>query len=457
MLKSITSIIVFGFVILILLFSFKKTYKIHIKKYTIKIDYSITPLIGILILLFTFTINIDTIILGVIGTNTIKPYTILILFMSLAYISLSIDATGAFEYLAFKISKSAGNSGIKLFIYIYFLSSILTIFTSNDIVILTLTPIIIYFCNYTKINPIPYIIAQFFAANIWSIALYIGNPTNIIVAQAYGLSFLGYLKWSIFPTISAGLLTLLLLWIIFRKKIPKKIEFTLDANHKALIRDKLGAIFGITILILCLISLSLSTLFGIELWIITLFFSGLLLIYQTSRKITNFRTNSININYFKVLKNRIPWKIIPFTLGMFILVESLVQSGWIDLLGSNISNFTNNLFLSILLMGFLSALSCNIMNNQPMTIFFTQILLSESFISSQAENFGNMFSLIIGSNLGANLTLIGALAGIMWHKIAQDKKVMLSFKDFAKIGFKIIPSIILIANLILYLEIVLWF
>jgi arsenical pump membrane protein len=97
------------------------------------------------------------------------------------------------------------------------------------------------------------------------------------------------------------------------------------------------------------------------------------------------------------------------------------------------------------------------MNNQPMTIFFTQILLSDSFIASQAVNFGNMFSLIIGSNLGANLTLIGALAGIMWYKIEEDKNVKISYREFAIYGFKIMPLVILFVNLILYLEIVFWF
>ena len=244
---------------------------------------------------------------------------------------------------------------------------------------------------------------------------------------------------------------------MFRKVIPKRIEYANNIDNKRLIRDKFGAAFSIVVLSLCLIMLSFSNVIGIELWIITLFFATLILIYHIIYKTINNKHNSIKINYFKILKARMPLKIIPFTLGMFILVESLVQSGWIGLLASSISIVSSNLFISILFMGFISALSCNIMNNQPMTIFFTQILRNESFIASQTAKFGNMFSLIIGSNLGANLTLIGALAGIMWYKIAQDKDVRLTFKEFAKFGFKIMPIVILIVNVILFLEIVLWF
>jgi arsenical pump membrane protein len=75
----------------------------------------------------------------------------------------------------------------KFLFYFFFLSSVITLFTSNDIVILTLTPIIFYFGKHAKVRMMPYLIAEFFAANIWSMFLYIGNPTNIIVAMASGL------------------------------------------------------------------------------------------------------------------------------------------------------------------------------------------------------------------------------------------------------------------------------
>jgi len=108
-------------------------------------------------------------------------------------------------------------------------------------------------------------------------------------------------------------------------------------------------------------------------------------------------------------------------------------------------------------MSFITSMICNLINNQPMTILFTQVLFSESLISSEIIKFGLIFSLILGSNFGANFTLIGALAGIMWQKIAKDKDVNISFKEFAKYGFKIMPIVIGIACSILIMEIILWF
>jgi arsenical pump membrane protein len=68
-----------------------------------------------------------------------------------------------------------------------------------------------------------------------------------------------------------------------------------------------------------------------------------------------------------------------------------------------------------------------------------------------------MFALIMGSNFGANLTLIGALAGLMWHKIAQSKGVNIKFTEFAKYGIIVMPTVMISSFLILFLEILIFF
>ena len=450
---SFIPIFVFALVIILLLLGFRTPKKNR----RIRIDYGIAPIIGVLILILTFSIGLGTIIKGVVGSERIQPYAIIILFMSMAYICISLDLTGFFEYLALKVAKSAGNSGVKLFFYFYFFSGFLTIFTSNDIVILTITPIIIYFAKYTKINPVPFLIAQFFAANIWSIMLYIGNPTNIIVAQAYNLTFVGYTMWMILPTLAAGFICLLLLWLVFRKKIPNTFEAP-NFDPKSALKDKTGAIFGVIVLALCLLMLSLASFFNLSLWQITLFFAIVILLRDIIYVLSSRKRNEIdNSSKIKKLNKRMPWKIVPFVIGMFIIVEALTASGWVNLFASAISGTSNNLFIAILVMGFLSTLMCNLMNNQPMTILFTQILLSPSFNAPEQVKFGCMFALIMGSNFGANFTLIGALAGLMWSKIASDKGIRISFKQFAKYGIIIMPLVVLFSLLVLYVEIFFWY
>jgi Na+/H+ antiporter NhaD/arsenite permease-like protein len=138
------------------------------------------------------------------------------------------------------------------------------------------------------------------------------------------------------------------------------------------------------------------------------------------------------------------------------MVESLSVYGWTDKLASSISAVSTNIFLAVFIMGFLSSFASNITNNQPMTILFTRTLQNNLFIAPATATKGAMFALILGSNFGANLTMIGALAGIMWGKILFDKGCSISFKEFSKYGFLIMPLVIAAACLVLVVELMLW-
>lgn len=441
--NSILAIVIFICVILLIFGGFSSKITSY-RVLRVIFNYATAPIIGVCILLLTSTIDLNVVFTGIMGTQHIQPYGILILFMSLAYICISIDHTGFFEYLALRTAKGAQNSGKRLFIYFFLITSLLTIFTSNDIVILTLTPIICYFAKYTRTDPVPYIMGQFFAANIWSMMLYVGNPTNIIVAEAYGLSFSDYTVWMFFPTIVAGISCLLLLLVLFRKRIPPRVEMPSIEPRKAL-RDQFGAIFGVAILATCLVLLSISKWINIDLWIITLICAGTMCLRDVLHDLR--RKRYINMKKFPsigYITERMPWKIIPFIIGMFILVEALVYNGWVDLLASLMTNLSTNIIFSIFLMGFITALTANTMNNQPMTILFTYMLLNPSFIVSSSVRTGSTFALIMGSNFGSNFTLIGSLAGIMWYKILRNQDIKIGFKEFSKYGFTIMPLIMIL-------------
>lgn len=423
------------------------------RKPEIRLDYGVAPIIGVVVLLATSSIGLESVLAGIVGNVAIRPYSILILFMALAYICVSIDLTGFFAYLALLATKAAGNSGRRLFVCFYALSGFLTVFTSNDIVILTMTPIIYYFAKNTNTDPIPFLIAQFFAANIWSIALYIGNPTNIIVSQAYGIGFLEYSKCMLLPTLVAGVSCLAILWQLFKEKIPEKVNAP-DIDPRSALINSRGAVFGVVCLSACLLLLSLSSWLDIPIWAIPLSFSLVMLTHDVlSYRVFRKRDNMLSPS---LVLRRMPWKIMPFVTGFFIMVEGLDSSGWVDLFASSISAVSRSLLPSILLMGFLSSLASNVMNNQPMTILFTKVLQSPSFNTTLRVKKGSMFALILGSNFGANFTPIGALAGIMWSKILLDKGITIRFKDFLRYGLLVMPAVVALACLVLAVELAIW-
>jgi len=435
----------------------------------IKADYVIGSIIGVLLLILFGVLTPDQALASLVGRPGFSPYTIIILFMSVAYIAISLDSTGFFEYVALKLIMHSGGDGRRLFFYFYFLSGFITLFTSNDIVILTLTPIIFYFGKHAKIKVLPYLIAEFFAANIWSMFLYIGNPTNIIAASASGINIIEYSVWMILPTIAAGLTCLGILYLVFRNNVSITFTIPKDINPDDFLKDKRSALvtFGTFVLTLC--TLFLSPFLGLEMWTVALLFATALFVYDAGIAFDEYYKD--HLQYYRVFKHyvhrqqtkiyefrlhliadRMPWKIIPFLVCSFIMVESLVVSGITDMMAKFISMLSFNIFSATLSMGFLSAFAANLVNNQPMTVLFTKITESSQFVMPAGTKLASIFSLIIGSNLGANITLIGALAGIMWVKIIRDKKQTVSYGSFAKLGLLVMPPVIVAACGVLALE-----
>jgi len=155
----------------------------------------------------------------------------------------------------------------------------------------------------------------------------------------------------------------------------------------------------------------------------------------------------------------LPWRIVPFVFGMFVLVQGMNKSGWIDLCADWLTDAIPSgagawpIFVSSFLLTTVTIVLCNLINNQPATILLTRVIISEKFLSlPHAVRQVGMFAVILGSNLGANFTLIGALAGIMFAKILAEKNLILSYVDFAKTGFKIMPFVTVAAAGFLWLE-----
>ena len=385
---------------------------ITIKGKTFDTFYIPVLLVAIILLLFPLFdkhefINILT------SNSNMNPLKILVLFISVSFISIVLDTSGFFSYIATIFINKFKASQFKLFVFLYSLISILTIFTSNDIVILTFTPFILHFARKGNINPIPYLVMEFVAANTYSMLLIIGNPTNIYLASIFNLSFIEYLKTMFIPVIIVGLSSFLILNLLFHKDLSKKIEvFDIE---KSKITNKFIMITSLIHLGLVTILLAISSYVNLEMWLISFVFASslliILIIYSIIKKDDSFLLNPVK---------RIPYNLIPFVLSMFTLINALDS---FDFFKNITLMLHDNSFLYLLT----STLLCNIVNNIPMTLAFGSIL-------ENTQNISLIYATIIGSNIGAILTPVGALAGIMWMRLLKVNNVNYTFKEFSKNG-----------------------
>lgn len=387
--------------------------------------YWVVALIGAVTLLAAGLIGFEGLGTGLFADSAVNPIKILTLFISMTVLSIFLDEAGFFKYLANAALRRAKSSQRRIFLYLYAVVSVLTIFTSNDIIVLTLTPFICYFAKSARVSPIPYLVCEFVAANTWSMMLIIGNPTNIYLASAYEVDFLSYLSVMAVPAVFAGLTALGVLYLLFRKALTAPIS---AAAEPVEIKSKPLLTVGLIHLVGCIALLTVASYIGIEMWIITLAFALSLfivvLIYKAARR-------QQQVGLWLTVK-RAPWELVPFILSMFTIVLALDKYGITAALGSLLAGDA-----AVWTFGAASALLANIVNNIPMSVLMGGVIANIS-----SGQLAALYASVIGSNIGAYLTPVGALAGIMWMNLLKKHEVEFSFISFVKYGAAVaIPTL----------------
>ncbi|KAJ5806884.1 hypothetical protein N7474_010476 [Penicillium riverlandense] len=196
---------------------------------SIPLNFVTAPLIADLFLLAIQAIGRKEVHDGTIGSDNISPIDIMAFFLTLAYIAISIDASGLIRYLAFKVLQKGGGVGHRLFFFLYAFFFGLGSFIGNDPIILSGTAFLAYMTRVSRniVHPRAWIHSQFAVANIASAILVSSNPTNLVLAGAFKIKFIVYTANMIVPVVVTAIIIFpFLLYIIFAdvSLIPLSIE-----------------------------------------------------------------------------------------------------------------------------------------------------------------------------------------------------------------------------------------
>lgn len=387
--------------------------------------YWVPPFLGALLLPILGLLPWSEIFSGMTADGEINPIKILILFLSMTLLSILLDEAGFFRFLASYALKRAGRSQKKLFFLLYGVVSVLTVFTSNDIIVLTFTPFLCYFAKHARIDPLPYLFCEFVAANTWSMALLIGNPTNIYLGASAGISFVEYMKVMLLPTVLGGLASLAVLWLLFHKSLSQPMD-PVEEGREAM--DLPLVILGAAHLLGALLFMVLSSWVAIPMWLISLLFFLSLYISATVMQCLRHQSGHAIIAALE----RTPLEIVPFVLSMFVLVLGMQSTGATAWIGEKLS-----LISPVFSFGITSFFMANIVNNIPMSVLYSTIVSA-----APCAHLPAVYASVVGSNLGAFFAPIGALAGIMWTALLRRNGLQFSFFTFIKYGALIaIPTL----------------
>ncbi|MFW3412819.1 arsenic transporter [Aliarcobacter butzleri] len=382
---------------------------------------------------------IVALILGVVSINDVLDVTNIVWDATLAFIgiiilSLVLDEIGFFEWCALKMAKFSKGSGIRMFIYSILLGSFVSALFANDGAALILTPILLAKMRVLQLSTktiIAFLLAGGFISDSASLPFVFSNLTNIVTANYFNIGFVDYFLNMIIPFIVSVLASIVFLWLILRKDIPKKVDIRLLKEPKSVIKNMNLFYFSWFFLAFLLSAYALGDIYKLPISFFALGGALVLLIIASLTK---------SVNAKNIIKEA-PWQIVWFSLGLYIVVYGLKNAGLTEYL----TTILNYLILqgdtiAIISTGFISAILSAVMNNLP-TIMIMDIALKD--IPNEALAYAN----IIGCNLGPKMTPFGSLATLLWLHVLAKKGIKISFWEYSKFGLIITPPVLLLVLL----------
>ncbi|KAF9037771.1 hypothetical protein BJ165DRAFT_1502908 [Panaeolus papilionaceus] len=212
---------------------------------------------------------------GIVGTDGIKPYNILILFISLAYMAITLDVTGILQASAFWVSNKGGKNGRRLYLYFYILITVISMILGNDPIILSGTAFLVYYTNAAGLLPMAWLISEFAAANTASMVLFVGNPTNVVICEGFRINNAAFTAYTILPFLACSVACYIVLYFQFhdQKWVPKQLKRDGYLDPRTVLRDPVSAWFGSILLATCLVVVIVLSFFHVDVWKIVLPFA----------------------------------------------------------------------------------------------------------------------------------------------------------------------------------------
>lgn len=334
-----------------------------------------------------------------------------------------------FDWAAAVAATHARNSPRRLFMLVYFVGIVVTALLSNDATAVVLTPAVLAVVRRARVEPKPYLLACAFIANAASFIFPISNPANLVVFDRQIPPLFDWLGIFLLPSIASVLLTYICLRWHSRKQLRGRIEGIVQ--QAPLSTEGKLALAG---LIVAAAALIVSSAFGLPLGAPTCGAAILALTVVASR----------NRKIVPSVAKGVSWSVLPLVAGLFVIVEALHNAG---LLRAGLAGLSALAHTSAWLAkggsALAAALLSNGMNNLPVG------LMAGAAIRSAHESGVVAHAMLIGVDLGPNLSVTGSLATILWLIALRREKVEITAWEFFKVGIFAMPLALIASLLVL--------
>jgi Na+/H+ antiporter NhaD/arsenite permease-like protein len=364
-------------------------------------------------------------------------FGVIFLLVSMMIIVHITARSGVFKWVAFEMLKHTKGNPKLILIVIGTFTAIFSAFLDNVTTVVLVIPVILAMSKHLKIDPIPFFITAILASNIGGTATLIGDPPNIIIGSAAGLSFIDFIKELTGIITIIFIVSMMLLVYLFRDSLNFSEEYAQKIDlldNRNTIKDKKLMIRSTSVLALVILGFVLHGFLHIDAYVIALLGASFLLLFETPKQIIH----------------EVEWTTIFFFIGLFLIIGGFSEAGGIKLLSEQILNITggDQKYTAMILLwasGFFSA----IIDNIPYTATMVPMI---NELKSAMDVYPLWWSLSLGACLGGNATIIGAAANVIIVEAAAATGHKISFIKFFKYGILITLVSLVMSSIYLYLR-----
>ena len=332
---------------------------------------------------------------------------------------------GVFDWLSSIAIRRSNGSCARLFVLVYVIGTIVTILMSNDATAVVLTPAILTAVRKAKVQPLPYLFVCAFIANAASFVLPISNPANLVVFHGAMPPLAKWmLAFGIPSVLSIGTTFFVLRWI-FKNELQAKIENRAEehalSNNGKLVVGSVGLVVAV---------LLWASYFGKDLGLPTFLSAGVITAVVCIKEKSNPLT----------LAREISWETLALVGGLFVMVDAIASIGAMEYTKHWLAHAESlGVAVGQLATGFSVGVGNNLVNNLPLGLIAGGTVQATHVRTSLAD------AVLIGVDLGPNLSITGSLATILWLIALRREKLNVSFWDFFRIGAIAMPLALLAA------------
>jgi arsenical pump membrane protein len=333
---------------------------------------------------------------------------------------------GLFDWMAAHAANLARGSAARLFALVYLVGTVVTVFMSNDATAVVLTPAVAAVARAAKAEqPLPYLLVCAFIANAASFVLPISNPANLVVYGSHMPPLLEWLPRYALPSLLSIAATYAVLRITQRSALRQAIATRVETSK--LSSEGRVAAAGIALTAVVLLTASaLDWRLGLPTCVAGFLTAAAVLLLKRPAP-------------WDMLGD-ISWGVLPLVAGLFVLVEALDRTGLIGLAAALLRRLAQRSAADAAwISGVVVAFACNLMNNLPAGLIAgTAVQAAESPPKVTG-------AVLIGIDLGPNLSVTGSLATILWLAVLRREGLQVGAWTFLKLGVLVMPPALILA------------